>query len=302
MITGVAAKSQHFWRSALFGMRQSPFVHFVAVVTIAIALFATGLARNSTRILESLIGSLGGEVEMTIYLADSVSPEDAAALTEQVKAKVGGAVTLVQPEVAMGRLAVQLGELGAVLKDLPSNPLPRSIEVQVPQDRRTPETLKAIADELRKIAGVTGVDYGEEAVARLSAIAAALRLGGLAAFLIVVIATVIIVASTLQLAIYARREEIEIQKLVGATDSFVKAPFLIEGLMQGLLGAGIAIVGLMAFSAFAGPRAVQLFGFLIGPNASISFDDPRTFLELAIAGSGLGLLGSFVAVGRFLRV
>lgn len=302
MITGVAAKSQHFWRSAVFGMRQSPFVHFVAVTTIAIALFATGLARNATRIVEALIGSLGGEVEMTLYVADSVSPEASDALVAQVRGIVGDDVKVVTPDVAMDRLAVQLGDLGDVLKGLPSNPLPRSIEAQVPESRRSQESLQDIATRLRAIPGVTGVDYGEEAVARLTAIATALRYGGLAAFFIVVIATVIIVAATLQLAIYARREEIEIQKLVGATDSFVKAPFLIEGLMQGLLGAGLAIAGLMLFSHCAAPKVVELFGFLIGPSVAIHFHDVRTFGELVLAGAALGLLGSFVAVGRFLRV
>lgn len=298
----VVANAQHHWRSALFGMRQSPFVHTVAVLTIAIALFSAGLARSVTHLLESLIGSLGGEVEMTLYLSDDTTAEQADALAASIGKTVGGAVHVVAPEEAMERLSGQLGDLGSVLKGLPSNPLPRSIELQVPVERRTPEGLRSLAAELRKQSGVTFVDYGEQAVERLSAIAAALRYGGLVAFFIVIIATVIIVASTLQLAIYARREEIEIQKLVGATDSFVKAPFLIEGLMQGLVGAAMAIAGLYAFSTFAGPRADELFGFLMGPSNQIRFHDLKTFGELLAAGAVLGLLGSFVAVGRFLRV
>jgi cell division transport system permease protein len=128
------------------------------------------------------------------------------------------------------------------------------------------------------------------------------KYGGAVGFIVVVIATVIIVASTLQLAIYARRDEIEIQKLVGATDRFVKAPFLLEGLFQGLIGAGVAMAGLWAFALAAGPRLSELFAFLLGPGAHLAVVDPAAFAELAGAGCGLGLCGSFLAVGRFLRV
>src|SRR5262249_41118994 len=116
------------------------------------------------------------------------------------------------------------------------------------------------------------------------------------------IATVVIVSATLQLAIYSRREEIEIQKLVGATDRFVKAPFLIEGVLQGVLGALCALLGLWAFAAFAGPPLQALFAFLIGPTGGPGLLTAALAAELVGAGAALGLCGSFVAVGRFLRV
>jgi cell division transport system permease protein len=156
--------------------------------------------------------------------------------------------------------------------------------------------------QIRGLPGVTGVDYGREAVERLTAIARALRFGGLVAFAVVLFATIIIVSATLQLAIYARREEIEIQKLVGATDRFVKAPFLIEGLFQGLLGAAVALMGLWAFGRLVGPTLTALFTFLLGPTASEPLVRPGLALELVVAGSLLGLVGSFIAVGRFSRV
>jgi cell division transport system permease protein len=119
---------------------------------------------------------------------------------------------------------------------------------------------------------------------------------------VVLLATVVIVSATLQLAIYARREEIEIQKLVGATDRFVKAPFLIEGFLQGLLGAVVAVVALLTFERLVGPGLVSLFAFLVGPGGMVPLLEPGLALELLAAGCGLGLGGSFIAVGRFLRV
>jgi cell division transport system permease protein len=296
------AKAAYFWRSAASGLRHAPFVHFIAVTTIAIALFSAGLAQAMGRMVDALIGSMGGEVQVTVYLSPELDEEGAVVLKERMVAMSGGRATLVPPQAALERLERELGDLGEALAHLPENPLPPSLELEVPQERRTPGALKALAQQLRTLPGVTGVDYGEEAVERLSAISKALRYGGWVAFAVVLLATVIIVSATLQLAIYARREEIEIQKLVGATDRFVKAPFLIEGFLQGLLGAGVALAGLLTFERVLGPGMASLFSFLVGPGGMAPLLEPGLALELLVAGCGLGLGGSFIAVGRFLRV
>jgi cell division transport system permease protein len=298
----VLAKAAYFWRSAASGLRHAPFIHFVAVTTIAIAIFSAGLAQATGRMVEALIGSLGGEVQVTVYLSPELDEEGAAVLRERMVALSGGRASLVPPRAALERLATELGDLGEALAQLPENPLPPSLELEVPPERRTPGALKALAQQLRAMPGVTGVDYGEEAVERLSAISKALRYGGWVAFAVVLLATVVIVSATLQLAIYARRGEIEIQKLVGATDRFVKAPFLIEGLLQGLLGAGVALAGLVAFERFAGPGLASLFSFLVGSGGMVPLLEPGIALQLLAAGCALGLGGSFIAVGRFLRV
>lgn len=296
------AKVSYFWRSAAGGLRHSPFVHFIAITTIAIALFAAGLARTAGRALDGLLASLGGEVEVTVYLAPELAPEQVEALRAKLELASGGQAVLVNPDEALKRLAQELGDLGDALAQLPENPLPPSLELSVAPERRTPELLEALSTQIGALPGVTGVDYGREAVERLTAIARALRFGGLVAFAVVLFATIIIVSATLQLAIYARREEIEIQKLVGATDRFVKAPFLIEGLFQGLLGAAVALMGLWAFGRLVGPTLTALFSFLLGPTASEPMLRPALALELVVAGCMLGLVGSFIAVGRFLRV
>ncbi|MBX5482609.1 MAG: ABC transporter permease [Myxococcaceae bacterium] len=296
------AKAAYFWRSAVLGLRHSPFVHSVAVSTLAIALFTAGLARGAMRMLDGLKDTLGGEVEVTIYLDDSVTPERGRALASALAERTGGEATWVSPDEALTRLSRELGDLADTVAELPENPLPASVELRVPPPLRSPEKLAALAREARAQEGVTAVDYGEAAVERLSAISRALQVGGGIAFLVIVIATVIITSATLQLAIYARREEIEIQKLVGATDRFVKAPFLIEGLLQGLLGGAVAVIALWAFSRWAGPRVDELFAFLVGPGRSWTLVDGRALVEVMAVGAALGLCGSFVAVGRFLKV
>lgn len=297
----VVAKTAYFWRSAAQGLRHAPFVHFIAVLTIAIALFSAGLVRSATRLLDELVGTLGGQVRLTVYLEEAASLTDAEAVERYAREQTGGAAQVITPEAALERLRGELGEVGEALGALPSNPLPPSVEVEVPAEARTPERLRALSDALKAMPHVTAVDYGEEAVARLSAIARALRYGGVAAWLIVALATIVIVSATLQLAIYARRGEIEIQKLVGATDRFVKAPFLLEGLLQGVLGALVALGGLAAFALLVGPRLSELFAFLVGPSQP-RLVTGQAILETLAAGCALGLTGSFIAVGRFLRV
>jgi cell division transport system permease protein len=296
------AKVSYFWRSAASGLRHAPFVHVIAVITIAIALFSAGLARGMSHLVDGLLASLGGEVEVTVYVAPDLSDADLAKVRDRMEAASGGTAVLIPPDVALTRLSRELGDLGDALTHLPENPLPPSMELSVPAERRTPGALAELSKQLRELPGVTGVDYGEEAVARLSAIGQALRVGGLVALVVVLLTTVVIVSATLQLAIYSRREEIEIQKLVGATDRFVKAPFLIEGCLQGMLGAGVALLALYSFERLVGPGLTSLFAFLIGPSTSAPLMDTRLGLELLAAGCALGLGGSFIAVGRFLKV
>jgi cell division transport system permease protein len=296
---GAVAKAQVFWRSAVEGIRHQPFVHGVSTVTLAVALFSLGLARSAAQELDRLVGSLGGEVRVTVYLDPRAPPESRAAVAATLRGR-SMAVDEVSPRAALERLVRELGPAAESLRGLSEDPLPPSLEVRVPQPMRAPAALRDLAGELRAMPAVSGVDYGEQAVERLSAIARAVRWAGWIAFVVLVGATLIIVSATLQLAIYARREEVEIQKLVGATDRFVQAPFLLEGALQGLAGAALAIVGLLAFRQTLSPQLGSLLAFLRLPGVTPARPWMEA-LELALAGAVLGLSGSYLAVHRFLR-
>lgn len=297
----LTASLSYFSRTALNGIVRSPFVHVIAVSSLAIALVGFGLARMATSQLDRLLYALAGEVEMTVYLQDGTSAEKMAELQTALAQRTGGQTRAVSPAEALGRLAKELGEGGEALASLTENPLPWTVEVTLPPLSREPEQLKALAEKVRSLPFVTQVDYGQEALERLTAIARALKLGSLIAFLLVFLTAVVVVSATLQLAIYSRREDIEIQKLVGATDRFVRAPFLIEGLLQGVVAATLACAALWSFAFFVGPKLAALFSFLDvgGKGARI---EPRLVLELYVLGAAMGLAGSIVAVRRFLRV
>lgn len=291
-----------FIRTAVSGLRQTPFVHGVAVLTLAVALFAGAAARAAQAGVDGLLSHLGTDVELTVYLAESATPEELEALRAKLEQESGGKARLVSPDEALARLRKELGSDGAVLEGLPENPLPRTIEILPPAGVPRAAKLRELAARWQKLPQVTAVDYGREWVDRLAALRRALTLGAGVALALVLLAAVVVVAATLQLGMYARRDEIEIQKLVGATDAFVRAPYVIEGLFQGLFGSALAILGLWLCHRLLGPLVAQsLSGLLSGP-LPLELTAPKLMLEVLGTGVALGVLGSGIAVGRFLRV
>jgi cell division transport system permease protein len=295
------ARLAYFARTAIGSMVRSPFVHVIAIAALGLSLVGFGMARIAAAQLDALLRSLGGEVEFTVYLTPDAPEDQVAGLEKALVNRTNGTLTRVSPATALGRLATTLGEQGKSLTELGENPLPWSLELKLPANSRDPAALRELAERTRALSFVSGVDYGEEALERLGLVARALRLAGLVVFALVFLTTVIVVSATLQLAIFARREEIEIQKLVGGTDWFVRAPFLIEGALQGLLSGGLALGLLFAIIRYVEKEGTELVGFLMLDGRFI-VPWGRLAGESLGAGVLLGLLGSFIAVRRFLRV
>ena len=292
----------YFFRAALSGVRQSPFVHAVAAVTIAVALFAGGFARFGLVAAARLLASWGSEVEVTLYLKEGTTEQQGKALAATLREETGGEVRYVPAAEALARLRADLGEPGRVLEHLPKNPLLATLEIRPNSAQRSAGSVAALTEAWAKLPNVELVDYGKEWVDNLESLSAAARTAGLLIFAVVLIAAVIVISATLQLGIYARREEIEIQKLVGATNSFVKAPFLIEGMLQGIAGALLASLWLLGFERYFGPRLAEALTFASATVQGLSLIDLHAMLELGAVGMFLGLTGSLLAVGRFLRV
>lgn len=295
----ISSKAAYFARTAFGGMWRAPFVHTTAIAALSLALLGFAVARVAGHEVQALISTLGGEVELTVYLKPDASSEDAQKLLAALEQRSGGKGRLVSPAEALGRLAQQLGEQGRGLTDLTENPLPWTIEVTVPPNARTPEALGELAAKARALEFVDSVDYGKEALERLSTFARGLQLASAVAFILVFLTTIVVVSATLQLAIYARREEIEIQKLVGATNRFVRAPFLLEGLLQGVLAALFSFGVLAALEQWVGPKAREVVSLL--PSSGTRAVTPRLLSEMLALGVTLGLAGSTLAVRRFLR-
>ncbi len=285
----------HTLRRALDALLRAPFVTAVAVGTLFVAVLLTGAFAATMGAGERLLAAWAGEVPVSVYLAPGADPAAARAAAERLAP--GSWIELVTSAEAMRRLRASLGDQGRVLDGLGDDVLPASVEVHV--KGLSPSGARALGARLRDVPGAAEVDDGAAWLARLEGLLAQGRVIGLALLALLVLATAILVSNTLRLAVYARRDEIEIMKLVGATDGYVGAPILLEGVLQGFAGAGLA-VGALAGAAWALlPRLREALPIA----AKVTRADllPGSLLgALLLGGTALGLLASALSLRRFL--
>jgi cell division transport system permease protein len=284
-------------RRALGAMARGPYVALVGTATIFVAVFATGLLAAALGGAERLLQAWAGEVRISVYLAPGADLEAAARAARAIAP--GRAVEAVPAAAALRRLAADLGEEARVLEGVGPGALPDAVDVHAPGISLA--GARDLAARLRAgVPGAAEVDYGNAWLETLEALVRRARLAALFLFGALAVATAVLVSNTLRLAVFARRDEIEIMKLVGATDAFVSGPFLIEGLLQGVLGAGLAAGALVATHALLVPR----LGAALPVAGALRLADtlpPSLLAGLVLGGGAVGLLGSALSVARTLR-
>ena len=284
------------------GARDKPLIQLVAVGTIALSLVLVGVVELAALNVQRLSRGWGADVQMTVYLEDGVTP----ARAQKVAAALGKlpgviAVRTVDAHEAFTRLRRSLGARADLLDGVEEGFLPASIEVSLKPG--VAEVLRAhpAFEKLRHTAGVEDVELMGSWAARLRDVERLLSMAGWAVAALVLCACLYIVGSTIRLGVFARRDEIEIWKLVGATNGFVRAPFLVEGGLQGALGTGLAAALLYGFYRVASPRIEAVLGGWLA-SGPLGFFTPAQ-LALAVAfGALVGLCGSALALGRYVKV
>jgi len=273
---------------ALRATQRSPLLSVLSVVTIAFSLFAFGLFGLVALNIRDTLTSIEERVEVRAFIAEGTAIEAVSAVLGDAQAfpEVLSA-TLVTADEALQRARRELGEFSDVFD---AAILPASIDVRLREGFRSPDAVKAVAERLGTYPFIDDVRYGEEWVEKLyrlrsiAGIAGSILGGTFAAV------ALIIIGSTIRMAVLARSREIEIMRLVGATDGFIRAPFLLDGLAKGVIG-GVAAVGL----TWVAHRAISEWVV-----ASAFFPTPLIVAGIATGGL-LGLLGSALSVGRHLR-
>jgi cell division transport system permease protein len=267
----------------------------VAVLTIAAALVLAGGFGLLVTNMGDLLARFGEELQVVAYLEEGLDGEELRRLAASVSTVEGvEAVKIVSKAEALARFRETAG--GAeLLEGLADNPLPASLEVALRAQDRTPEGVAVVVAALSGLPGIAGLAHGQEWVEGYARFASLVRVGALGLGLILAIAALMIVANTIRLAVYSREDEIEILSLVGASRSFVRIPFLLEGTLQGAIG-GVLALGLLylAFIAFL-PRLEYGLELILG-NTSPHFFSSGQAMAVVLAGGGLGLLGSLTAV------
>ena len=296
-------RPQYFVRRALAGMRQAPFVNAVAVVTIALSLFVVVVLAGVVGQVRVLLDAWGEDVVVTAYLKEDATADERVALIAFMRnaAGAGAVIDTIDREAALERLRASLGKHAGILEGLDENPLPASIEVHGAVSFADPARVERFGRSVGRQAGVMEVDYGQEWSERLSRLIELFALVGFVMGGFALLGSAVMVSNTIKLAVMSRKAEIEIMKLCGATDAFVRLPFLIEGLLQGLLGAALAGSGAALMWVFVVPevQAVLAETFALQLHTAPPY---QALGWLLVGGMVLGLGGSALSLGRFLRV
>jgi cell division transport system permease protein len=292
----LAARLEYVVRAALRGFVSGPVTSGVAVSTIAISLVLVGAFALLLSNMRSLLDEFGDRLVVVAYLEHDLSTEqwgelaDLAATVEGVDRAI-----VVSKEAALERFSAGVGRGAALLEGLSENPLPASIEISLVPEQRSAEGLARVAGALEGLPGIeeisSGRDWVEGYLRAVSLVrAVAIGLGGILGF-----AALMIVSNTIRLAIVSRRDELELLSLVGASRSFIGAPFLLEGVIQGTLGGGTALVVLCALFQLVLPGFEFGLEMLLGGVSPVFFSSAGCLFVL-FGGAGLGLLGSIAAL------
>lgn len=280
---------------ALRSLRKTPALTSVMVVMAcmaAVSVFAV-FAVNLTAIGRQL----QSQVQIRVFVDQNVVSEAKESLGRSIRALRGVAkVAYVSKEEALGRLRLQMGESGFFLSDLEHNPLPDSFDVSVARA----EDARAVADGIWKLTGVSDVIYGQKWVDNLvGALRVLWGITGVVACLALVGAS-LIVSNTIRLSVFARRKEIEIMKLVGATDGFILFPFVVEGLIIGIAGscAATSLVAAGYLGLVTWVESVASFIPIMRDPIHMRF----AVIGTVVFGAAAGLAGSAISVRRYLRV
>ena len=275
-------------RETILGFRRAPVLSVLSITTIAFSLFAFGLFSLVALNIRKTLSDVESRVEIRAFLADGTPVEVVSAAMGDIGAfPEVSRVEYVSPDSALARARAELG----VFKDVfESAFLPASIDVRLREGHRDPASVRAIADRMKSLEFIDDVRFGEDWVDKLYRIRNVATAAGVILGLAFAAVAVIIIGATIRMAVMARAREISIMRLVGATDGFIRRPFLIEGFVKGILGGSLALALTWFASVVISRNFIQTEFF------------SRGLAGLGLLGGALiGLVGSSLSVGRHLR-
>jgi cell division transport system permease protein len=289
-------KLRFFLGEVLSNFARSKGMQLTAIATVAVTIFMLGAFLFTRETLAKLSTGLLSRIEISVFLSDRLDEAHARSLAQHINADPRVlAVTYVPKAEGLRQLRARLqGQIDTSL--LTMNPLPDAIRIRV----KDPNNVPAVAAAVQKMPGVATVEYAQDAVTKVLRLVDTLSRLGLAMILVLVFAAAVIISNTIRLTVFARRREIAIMQLVGATNAYVRAPFLAEGFFTGTLGALVAILTLAILHVEVLPKIMLTLSFI--PFGSVHVDQMRLVLELLAAGAVVGVAGAWVSVSRYLRV
>jgi cell division transport system permease protein len=285
---------KYFFDEALASLWRGYTTGLIATATIASAFVVLGGFLIVTTNMERAFARWYEAAEFSVYLTDNATPAQRAAIENAVRgSNVVAAVEVVPKEEAFRRFKQNFGTLADAAGDLAANPLPASVEVRL-RPNADAASVDILAGTMKALPGVADVRYDRRWIERLVQAVDVLRAGGFTLAAILVLAAALTVASVVRLALFARREEVHIMQLVGAPIAYIKGPFVVEGLIQGGLGALIALATLWVVFLLARSRAAAWLAGTIDPSSLVFLSFPMVAALLA-AGMAVGSVGGLIA-------
>jgi cell division transport system permease protein len=283
-------------QSALKNLWMEKWINILTTLSVGVGLLILSTFVTVTLNMDSVLKRWARSFGIVVYLDDNISAEATGTVREFFKQDPDILeVTYISEDEAIKQLRTILGEDASMLDDLKDNPLPSSFELKLKRALLEPVFVKKKAEEIEKMSGVAQVQYGEKWLASLNTVSRIMKASAIFLGWAILIAIIFITYNTIKIFFYRRKEEIETLKLLGATKSFIRLPFLIEGLVIGLLGGMIGSLALYGIHSL-----IVAKGFDVIPSIRaiiISIPD-EIFHSIPVAGALMSLAGSFFAVGR----
>lgn len=289
--------ANYFVRRAIKGVNEYRLLAAVTVATVATVLLLAGVFLIVIGNLSSVLDRWGKDVQVSCYLRGDISDGEIFQIKSEIEEmEEVSSVIFVSKTDALERFGEAIEGMDRILADLDSNPLPASLEVRLKPSFQNPALVKEVASRLSR-PEFEDLDYSQEWVERFHTFLALLRLSAIVLGVLLLLAAIFLISSTIRLAIYARREELQVIQLVGGTRWFARIPFLVEGAILGTAGAVVALALLGLVYRYAFVQVQDSLGMLLDDDV-INFLPLSVLAGLVFAGLAAGLLGAGTSVAR----
>lgn len=290
--------SEYFIKEVYTSFKRNIWMTLASIFTVVLSLFILGFFSIVILNLNKMADTLESQVQISVYLKDDLSQEEIDETKENLS-KIEGLqdIKFITREEAMENFKERLGDQQFLLDALDdTNPLPDSFSLTV----TSPQQVKTIADTAAALDSVESASYSQDIINHLFNLTHLIRLIGIALIILLTGAAIFIISNTIRLTVFARRKEIAIMKYVGATDWFIRWPFLLEGICLGFIGGGLATIFLYIIYNQVTQEIYEAMAFfpLIPQHPFINYIS----LAILVAGIIIGALGSTISLKRFLKV
>lgn len=288
----------YFWKETFYSLFRNKFMAVASVLTVTLSMFILGVFLCAVLNINHMATYLENQVEMTVYLKDGLTTDQVMTVGKKLKALPDlKEIKFTNKDQAMAEFKNRLGDQQGILAAINGNPLPSSYSTSF----ATPASLKNAVNIVSKYQEVDSVQYGQDIIEQLYKVAQVIRIGGMILIVFLAGAELFIISNTIRLTVFARRREIQIMKYVGATNGFIRWPFIFEGMIIGFLGSGLA-----SFILWEGYKMVLMemtkAGLVFIPMISLwPFIGYITVMLLA-AGVIIGILGSTISLRKYMKV